>query len=51
MGLYHEGLRHTGPDGPDATMIWRQGENMHKYVGKFEYGQCTIGTLDGQPVD
>ena len=50
-GEYKNGLRHTGPDGPDATMVWRNGDSEHSYVGKWERGQCTLGRLDGNQVD
>lgn len=50
-GLYKNGVRHTGPDGNDAIMIWQQGDSKHEYVGKFEDGQCTLGRLDGNKVD
>lgn len=50
-GLFQNGLRHTAPNGADATMIWRTGDTEHKYIGQWEYGQCTVGKLDGNPVD
>ena len=50
-GLFQNGMRHTGPDGPDGKMVWRTGEAEHTYVGKWENGQCTQGRLDGNPVD
>ena len=50
-GMYQNGLRHTGEDGADAKMVWRIGEQEHVYLGKFEQGQCTKGTLDGNKVD
>ena len=37
-GLYKNGLRDTGPDGPDGTMIWRDGDTEHTYVGKWSKG-------------
>ena len=50
-GMYRAGLRDTGDDGPDSTMIWRDGGKEHVYVGKWAKGQCTKGTLDGNQVD
>ena len=50
-GQFRNGMRHTGADGPDGTMVWKTGETEHTYVGKWENGQCTVGRLDGNQVD
>jgi len=35
-GLFKDGLRQTGIEGPDAKMVWRIGELEHTYEGKFD---------------
>lgn len=50
-GPYSNGLRHSGPEGPDGTMIWRTKGEENKYIGKWSQGFCTIGQLDGFMVD
>jgi len=50
-GLYTQGKRHTGENGPDGTMVWGTGDNAHTYIGKWMDGKCTKGKLDGNEVD
>ena len=49
-GPYKDGVRET--NGDNGTMIWKlDNGSQHTYQGQWKNGQCTKGTLDGQPVD
>jgi len=43
--MFDQGVRQG-----DATMVWGTGATARTYEGKFEKGECTLGTLDGKPV-